>query len=116
MEILKRFERYVEDNKLFSKDEKILVAVSGGRDSMLLLWLLHQLYYPVEIAHCNFQLRGEESDDDEKLVRGFAVAHEIPIHVQSFDTTGYAPTYKVSIQIALRELRAGRFEIWRMER
>lgn len=116
MEILKRFERYVEDNKLFSKDEKILVAVSGGRDSMLLLWLLHQLYYPVEIAHCNFQLRGEESDADEQLVRGFAVANEIPIHVQRFDTTGYAATHKVSIQIAARELRYGWFERLRMER
>lgn len=116
MEILKRFERYVEENKLFSKDEKILVAVSGGRDSMMLLWLLHQLSYPIEIAHCNFQLRGEESDADEQLVHGFAVDNGIPIHVQRFDTAGYAAAHKLSIQIAAREMRYAWFERLRMER
>jgi tRNA(Ile)-lysidine synthase len=61
MNIHERFERYVEDYKLFSKSDKILVAVSGGRDSMLLVLLLLQSQYAIEIAHCNFQLRGEES-------------------------------------------------------
>lgn len=105
MDILQRFERYVQENKLFTKEDKILVAVSGGRDSMLLAWLLYQCHFSIELAHCNFQLRGEESEMDEQLVRHFAEENELPLHVIRFDTTDYAERNKVSIQIAARELR-----------
>lgn len=110
MDILRRFQRYIEDNKLISRKDKVLVAVSAGRDSMLLLWLLHKLQYTIEIAHCNFQLRGEESDGDEALVGEFANQHNIPIHIKHFDTKVYAEANKVSIQMAARELRYCWFE------
>lgn len=115
MDILNQFERYIEDNKLFSKVDKILVAVSGGRDSMLLLWLLHRCSFSVEIAHCNFQLRGEESDGDEQLVRQFAAENEIPIHVKNFETEDYALSTKISIQMAARKLRYTWFEELRQQ-
>ena len=110
MDILGRFVRYVEDNKLFSDRDKILVAVSGGRDSMLLLWLLFKSNYTIAIAHCNFQLRGQESDADEQLVRDFATANNIPLHTKHFDTSSYSESNKVSIQMAARELRYTWFE------
>lgn len=110
MEIVRAFESYIEENKLFSKNDKILVAVSGGRDSMLLLWLLHTSHYTVHIAHCNFHLRGEESDGDQQLVEDFACKYGIDLHVKHFDTTAYAQENKVSIQIAARELRYKWFE------
>ena len=110
MEIITRFERYVEDNKLFNKEDKILVAVSGGRDSMLLLWLLFKSNYAMEIAHCNFHLRGAESDGDEALVRDFASQNNIPFHVKHFNTIGYSEANKVSIQMAARDLRYAWFE------
>jgi len=116
MNIHARFERYVEDYKLFSKSDRILVAVSGGRDSMLLLWLLLQSQYAIEIAHCNFQLRGVESDGDEALVRSFAVQNSVPLHVNKFDTLEYAERNKVSIQVAARELRYRWFEELKEER
>lgn len=116
MNIHERFERYVEDYKLFSKSDKILVAVSGGRDSMLLVWLLLQSQYAIEIAHCNFQLRGEESDGDEALVREFAAKNSIPLHVKKIDTLRYSEENKVSIQVAARELRYAWFEELREER
>lgn len=115
MDILERFERYVEENKLFSREDNILVAVSAGRDSMLLLWLLHELQYRVQIAHCNFQLRGEESDGDEALVRQLAEHHGLALHVKAFDTTDYANSNKISIQMAARELRYAWFEKLREE-
>lgn len=110
MNVVEQFERYNEENKLFTKVDKILVAVSGGRDSMLLLWLLVQAKYQVEVAHCNFQLRGEESDGDEKLVRDFANDNNIPLHVSRFETTDFAEANKISIQMAARELRYTWFE------
>lgn len=116
MGIINRFESYVEENELFNKTDKILVAVSGGRDSMLLLWLLHQANFSVEIAHCNFQLRGDESDGDEKLVRDYAETNTIPFHVKRFDTIQYAESNKISIQMAARELRYAWFEeLWKQQ-
>lgn len=105
MKIIEQFERYVQENKLFTKADKLLVAVSGGRDSMLLLWILQRAGYQVEIAHCNFQLRGEESDADEALVCDFAKQNNIPFHAIRFDTDDYATQHKLSIQMAARELR-----------
>ncbi|MCA5004573.1 tRNA lysidine(34) synthetase TilS [Sphingobacterium bovistauri] len=115
MNILARFERYVVDNKLFNKSDKILVAVSGGRDSMLLLWLLNRCNYCFEIAHCNFELRGAESDGDEQLVVDFANELGVPVYVKRFDTTAYAESNKISIQMAARELRYKWFEELRIQ-
>lgn len=88
-------------------DRKTLLAVSGGIDSMCMAEIFVRRY-PCEslaIAHCNFNLRGEESDGDEQLVRRWAEEHGVRIHVQSFDTKGFAREHGVSVEMAARELR-----------
>lgn len=110
MNILEQFNRHLFDNKLVNQSDKVLLAVSGGRDSMLMLSLFIQSGFSVEIAHCNFNLRGDESDGDEQLVRKYANSNNIPIHVKHFDTKHYAEEHKVSIQVAARELRYVWFE------
>lgn len=115
MDIDVRFERYIEDYKLFAKRDKLLVAVSGGKDSMLLLTLLARYGVSVEAAHCNFELRGEESDGDEELVRTYCDQLGVPLHKRRFDTISYAHAHKISIQMAARELRYDWFEMLRQE-
>ena len=88
-------------------DSRTLLAVSGGIDSMCMAEIFVRRY-PCEclaIAHCNFNLRGAESDGDEQLVRGWADEHGVRIHVQSFDTRGFAREHGVSVEMAARELR-----------
>ena len=87
--------------------EKILLAVSGGIDSMCMAEI-YVRRYPSEnlaVAHCNFNLRGAESDGDELLVRSWADSHGVRCHVRSFDTRGFAAEHGVSIEMAARELR-----------
>ena len=87
--------------------EKILLAVSGGIDSMCMADI-YVRRYPCErlaVAHCNFNLRGEESDGDELLVRSWAESHGVRCHVRSFDTKAFASEHGVSIEMAARELR-----------
>lgn len=85
----------------------VLLAVSGGIDSMCMAELFASLEDPVPfaVAHCNFNLRGEESDADEELVRRWASGHGVQIHVTSFDTVSYAMTHGISIEMAARDLR-----------
>jgi tRNA(Ile)-lysidine synthase len=85
------------------------LATSGGIDSMVLVHLLDQLKYNFAVAHCNFQLRGEESDGDEAFVISFCNERQIEVFVQKFDTTKFAEDYKFSIQLAARNLRYGWF-------
>ena len=92
-----------------------LVALSGGADSVALLLILDKLGYHVEAAHCNFRLRGEESDRDEAFVRQLCAAHQIPLHLAHFDTREYAALHKVSIEMAARELRYRYFEQLRLD-
>ena len=87
------------------KDKSLLLAVSGGIDSMVMVDLFRQLDYKIAIAHCNFQLRGLESFEDEKFVADYADANNIPVITTKFDTTSFATDYKLSIQVAARELR-----------
>ncbi|NGF56851.1 tRNA lysidine(34) synthetase TilS [Parapedobacter sp. SGR-10] len=110
MELLKRFKAFCEKNHLWKTGDRILLAVSGGKDSMLMLRLFHDLKIDIEVVHCNFGLRGEESDKDELLVREYCGNLGIPHHVQRFDTEDYATTHKLSIQMAARELRYAWFE------
>ena len=84
---------------------KVLAAVSGGMDSMCLASLLLRSGTDFGIAHCNFRLRGEESDADEKLVRKWAETHEVPFYTKAFDTESYAAEKGISIEMAARELR-----------
>ncbi len=94
----------------FLKGKKLLVASSGGIDSMVLTHLLSKLDYQISLAHCNFHLRGKESDLDETFVVQTAKSIQIPHHIISFDTKEYAKEKNISIQMAARDLRYTWFE------
>jgi len=83
----------------------LLLAISGGADSVCLFFALKELGYNVELAHCNFKLRGKESDEDEYFVRELANKYGVKYHVNSFETQKYASEQKISIQMAARDLR-----------
>lgn len=83
----------------------LLIAISGGLDSVVLAYLCKLEGYQFELAHCNFQLRGEESDRDENFVRALALSWGVPVHVQRFDTTSFATQQRLSIQESARVLR-----------
>ena len=108
--MLSSIQEFIESNKLFSKTDQLLVAVSGGIDSVVLLQSLHQLGYSLTIAHCNYQLRGEESDGDEAFVRKLAESLGVPIHVIHFQTAEIAKQSNESIQMVARRLRYDWFE------
>ena len=110
MSILDHLKAYISQHDLVKTTNKLLLAVSGGKDSMLMAKLFHDLGYSCQIAHCNFQLRDEESDLDEQLVRRYAQELGFPIHVKRFNTADYAVENKISIQMAARELRYAWFE------
>ena len=110
MSILERLKHYIENKQLFAKENKVLLAVSGGKDSMLMARLFHDMGQSCIIAHCNFQLRGQESDKDEELVRQYASELGFPVFVKRFETEKFATINKVSIQMAARELRYDWFE------
>lgn len=105
-----RIALYIDRNKLFSPKDKILVALSGGADSVALLRLLLALGYACEAAHCNFHLRGAESDRDETFVRRLCKELQIPLHVIHFETEREAEERHISIEMAARELRYTWFE------
>ena len=109
------FLHYIHEHKLFDNKSKILLAISGGIDSVCLADLLIRSGYNVEFAHCNFKLREEESDKDEIFVSDLANKNKIPFHHISFDTNHYALSNKLSIQMAARELRYEWFEKVRRE-
>jgi tRNA(Ile)-lysidine synthase len=107
--MLRRFLDYSEREKLFGKGSKVLLAVSGGIDSMVMAWLFREAGIEHSIAHCNFSLRGAESDGDEEFVADWARTNNIPFFSKRFDTLTYAGTHKISVQMAARELRYGWF-------
>ena len=102
---LKRFTDFIEQNNLFGPDSKILAAVSGGMDSVVMSHLLKSSGFSFGIAHCNFQLRGGEALADQQFVKSLASQLDVPFHTIDFDTKKYAVDNKVSIQMAARELR-----------
>ena len=108
--IQQRIKQYIEKEDLFSSGSKILIALSGGADSVALLCILHAAGYPCEAAHCNFHLRGEESNRDEQFVRQLCKKYGIHLHTIDFDTTRYAAEKHISIEMAARELRYNWFE------
>jgi tRNA(Ile)-lysidine synthase len=103
--MLLQFQEHLSKNLPFLKDKKLLLAISGGIDSMVLVHLLHQLNCNIAIAHCNFTLRGEESEGDEQFIRIYAEKNNIPFFVTHFDTKLFAADNKLSIQLAARQLR-----------
>jgi tRNA(Ile)-lysidine synthase len=100
-----KLQNHIAENFPFLKGKKLLLAISGGIDSMALVHLFHQLQFDISIAHCNFQLRNEESDADAEFVKNQCRQLQLPIHIQKFDTNQFAKDYKLSIQLAARKLR-----------
>lgn len=109
MKLLEQVARCIEREQLLEPKQNVYVAVSGGADSIALLTALYMLGYQCEVIHCNFSLRGKESDCDEDFVRGCAEHLGLPYWVKTFDTHLYAKEHKVSIEMAARELRYGWF-------
>lgn len=106
----KKIQQFIEQQHLFTHRDRILVALSGGADSVALLCMLLSLGYECEAAHCNFHLRGEESDRDEGFVRRLCQERQVPLHVTHFDTRQVAAQRHVSIEMAARQLRYDWFE------
>ena len=105
-----KIESYIKKHKLLDDNSLYLVALSGGADSVALLLLLHEAGYKVEAAHCNFHLRGDESDRDESFCIDLCERLGVVLHRVHFDTHTYAELHKVSIEMAARELRYKWFE------
>lgn len=110
MEMLTKVQEFIEDNQLLTPNERIIVGVSGGIDSVVLLNVLSKLGYDCVVAHCNFHLRGEESNRDEKFVEDLSKSYEVVFKKIDFDTVTYAKAEKISIEMAARELRYSWFE------
>jgi tRNA(Ile)-lysidine synthase len=108
--MLKKVKQHINKHQLLDSNDHILVTLSGGADSMALLKILTDLNYKIGVAHCNFKLRGAESDADEKFVHDWVEKLAIPVHFISFDTKAYAKSMKLSIEMAARELRYNWFE------
>ncbi len=105
MNLLQQFKESNKKQHLFSPKDKLLLAISGGVDSVVLCELCKQAGYDFFIAHCNFKLRGEESNRDEQFVRELGKKYGVEVLVQQFDTDKYAAEKKLSTQEAARELR-----------
>lgn len=105
------FIQFVTANNLCSKNDNILLAVSGGADSMVMCDLFLQSGFTFGIAHCNFQLRNEASDADEQLVFNYTQKNNIPFYAQRFDTITYSKLKKLSIEEAARDLRYAYFAV-----
>ena len=105
-----KVEKYIEKHQLLEKEKTVLVALSGGADSVALLLVLHNLGYRCEAIHCNFHLRGEESNRDEAFVTALCQKLGITLYIVHFNTTEHAKAHGISIEMAARELRYEAFE------
>ena len=101
----KKIQKFIAEENLLNNEDKILVALSGGADSVCLLLMLRKLGYECVAAHCNFHLRGAESMRDEDFVRSLCERMEVKLCVAEFDTATYAQQHRQSIELAARELR-----------
>lgn len=105
MSLPELFLQYIKEQNLFQPQHRLLLAVSGGADSVVMAQLCFQTGFSFAIAHCNFGLRGEESKRDEDFVRELALKYKTEFFVQQFDTLAYAGKNKLSVQEAARNLR-----------
>ena len=108
--MLDRFINHVRKNKLLDVQKPYLLAISGGMDSVVLAHLLYRAGIRISLAHCNFHLRGAESDGDEDFIKKYGEQLGMPVHVKSFDTRAFMKEMSVSLQMAARELRYAWFE------
>lgn len=108
--MLNHFKKNIETDFSFLKGKKLLIACSGGLDSVVLTHLMKNLNSEIALAHCNFSLRGKESDGDEMFVIGLAKNMQIPVFAETFDTKKYAKEHKISTQMAARDLRYAWFD------
>jgi len=108
--VIEEFQKYIAQHQLCKKNDRIILAVSGGIDSIVMLDLFVKTGYHIAIAHCNFQLRAEESDGDEQLVKELGEKYKVQVFAKRFDTMRYAKRNKVSVQVAARDLRYAWFE------
>jgi len=123
--MLHAFLTYINEQKLFESSEKVLLTVSGGKDSVVMLDLFRRANllepnlsdgrYQFAVAHCNFQLRGKDSDDDQIFVENLCKENKVVFHTKTFDIKTYAKKNKVSIEMAARTLRYEWFENMRQE-
>jgi tRNA(Ile)-lysidine synthase len=113
--MLQAFKDFIESNDIFASNHKVLLAISGGMDSVALADLLHRSKIDFAMAHCNFCLRGEESEGDEEFVKKLSKKYKVPFFTEKFDTKLFAEKEKISIQMAARMLRYAWFEKLRVE-
>lgn len=111
--MLNKLKTYIAKHKLLGNG-KYIVALSGGADSVCLLRVMLSMGYNIEAAHCNFRLRGDESNRDEEFCTNLCARLDVPLHKVHFDTREYASLHKVSIEMAARELRYAYFEQLRL--
>ncbi len=105
-----RFIEFINSEKLFTQHDKILLGISGGVDSMVMLSLFLKNGYQIGVAHCNFGLREKESDNDQLFVEDECKKNNIPFHTKLFDTNSYSKERGISLQMAARDLRYSWFE------
>jgi tRNA(Ile)-lysidine synthase len=110
-----KVQQFISEKSLFIREEKLILGISGGADSVCLMHVFLELGYSFELAHCNFNLRGEESDADEYFVKDLAKEHQLKVHIKQFDTLVYAAENKISTQMAARDLRYAWFEKLRIK-
>lgn len=115
MDLLAKFKEQLREYHLLNSTQRVLIAVSGGLDSVVLVDLAHSAEINFCLAHCNFNLRGEESNRDEQFVKTLAANYQVELFLKSFDTKSFAEEYKLSIQEAARKLRYDYFEELRKE-
>jgi len=108
--MLQAFKAYIRSTKLFQHNDRILLAVSGGVDSVAMVQLFRDAGFHFGIAHFNFKLRGDDSEGDETFVKSLAELSGVPFYVKHFDAKQYATEHKISIQMAARDLRYAWFD------
>ncbi len=114
--LLQKFLEFNAEKRMAGTKKKVLLAVSGGMDSVVMCNLFQEAKFPFAIVHCNFQLRGKESDGDEEFVKNIAKKYSVEVFIKRFETKKYAAEKSISIQLAARELRYNWFEELRKER